>query len=517
MDLEAALGPPSGKSIPSELKENLRQRQKVDRTSGDRFDTIVEKPFVVTEQAPVTTFSIDVDTASYGKMRQMIQQARQLPTPDMIRIEELINYFEYEYPNPSDDKPFSADMKLMACPWNQENLLLRVGLQAQKLQTETRPRCNLVFLIDVSGSMGAPNKLPLVQRTLSILASRLRNDDRVAIVVYAGAAGCVLESTPGHQRDRILNAIENLHAGGSTNGAQGIELAYQMARENFVGDGSNRVILCTDGDFNVGTTSTESLVELVKHNAKGNVFLTCLGYGMGNYNDDMMEKIAKDGNGVHGVVDNDREAYRLMVEQLQGTLVTVAKDVKIQMDFNPALVQSYRLIGYENRALTNADFSNDKKDAGDIGAGHTVTALYEIVPSSVVQTAKSQEGESKYLKPAPKKDVVVPSPSSEIANEWLTLKIRYKQPKESTSTKIEFVLKKHDMDVGTLKADSDLQWASAVAEFGLLLRRSRYAPEASWGGMIDRAASATNGNEHRTECVSLMRAAKQLFDQTVGR
>jgi Ca-activated chloride channel homolog len=509
----------SRRTLPPELKDNLRSQRGLESKSGDRFETIVETPFVLAETAPVTTFSIDVDTASYGKMRQMIQQARTLPAPDMIRIEEMINYFEYEYPSPVDDKPFSAEMKLQVCPWNSDHLLLRVGLQAQKLAMETRPPCNLVFLIDVSGSMDQPNKLPLVQRTLSILASRLRTDDRVAIVVYAGAAGCVLESTPGHQRDRILSAIENLRAGGSTNGGQGIQLAYQLAKENFIEGGANRVILCTDGDFNVGTTSTESLVEMVKGYAKSNVFLTCLGYGMGNYNDDMMEKIAKDGNGVHGVVDTDREARRLMVEQMQGTLVTVAKDVKIQMDFNPELVQSYRLIGYENRALTNADFSNDKKDAGDIGAGHTVTALYEIVPRSRVKSItepQEGEGQSKYAKPIVKNETISATPTSEFSNEWLTLKIRYKQPQASESTKLEFVLKQPEKDAVIAGADSDSQWAAAVAEFGLLLRQSQYAPEANWDRMIERASGASNGNEHREECVSLMRAAKQMANR-VGR
>ncbi len=273
----------------------------------------------------MTTFSIDVDTASYSKIRQSIQQRGQLPTPDMVRIEEMINYFQYEYPAPVEDAPFAASLQLMECPWNRSHKLVRVGIQAKKLQTENRPRCNLVFLLDVSGSMNEPNKLPLVQRSLAMLAQKLREDDRVAIVVYAGAAGCVLESTPGSNKEKILASIYNLQAGGSTNGGEGIRLAYSLAEKNFIEGGSNRVILCTDGDFNVGVTDTQSLVELMKEQAKKNIFLTCLGYGAGNYNDSMMEKISKDGNGVYGMVDSDREAKKLMVDQLTGRSLPLRK------------------------------------------------------------------------------------------------------------------------------------------------------------------------------------------------
>lgn len=502
--------------LPPELRSNLKRFPPPPPTvesSGDRFDRIVEKPFIEAEKEPVTTFSIDVDTASYSKIRQSIQQRGQLPTPDMVRIEEMINYFQYEYPAPVEDAPFAASLQLMECPWNRSHKLVRVGIQAKKLQTENRPRCNLVFLLDVSGSMNEPNKLPLVQRSLAMLAQKLREDDRVAIVVYAGAAGCVLESTPGSNKEKILASIYNLQAGGSTNGGEGIRLAYSLAEKNFIEGGSNRVILCTDGDFNVGVTDTQSLVELMKEQAKKNIFLTCLGYGAGNYNDSMMEKISKDGNGVYGMVDSDREAKKLMVDQLTGTLVTVAKDVKIQMDFNPNLVRSYRLIGYEDRQLANADFNNDRKDAGDIGAGHSVTAFYEIVPTSLAEpNLAPAESESKYKRSAVAKDPSDQGVDQELMREWLTLKIRSKKPEASESTKQEFVLANGN-EIPASELDKDLLWSTSIAEFGLLLRRSKMAPQASWDAMIKRASEATSGDEHRIECLELMRSARSLAER----
>lgn len=507
---DPVLGIDQSRRLPDELRANLKSKPVVESPSADRFDAIAEKPFTDANSEPVTTFSIDVDTASYSKVRQTIQQQGRLPSPNMVRIEELINYFEYEYPSPQDETPFAASIKMLPCPWNKNHKLVRVGIQAKKLQAEERPKCNLVFLIDVSGSMNDPNKLPLVQRSLSMLASRLRNDDRVAIVVYAGAAGCVLESTPGHDREKIVAAIHNLQAGGSTNGGQGIQLAYSIARENFIPGGANRVILCTDGDFNVGVTNTDSLVEMMKENAKSNVFLTCLGYGAGNYNDSMMEKISKDGNGVYGMVDNDREAKKLMVEQMTGTLVTVAKDVKLQLDFNPNLVRSYRQIGYEDRQLANADFNNDKKDAGDIGAGHSVTAFYEIVPASLQEPNLTPESsESKYKKRGESTSSSTPQPAAD-ESEWLTLRVRYKQPEASESTKQEFVLANRPIAEGGEPVDAELQWGTAVAEFGLLLRQSKMAPNANWDSMIERASVACNGNTHRIECLELMRTAKGL-------
>jgi len=480
---------------------------------GDRFEPIIETPFVTPAQAPLSTFSVDVDTASYSKIRQYLIQTNSLPVPNMVRIEEMINYFEYNYADPTDKAPFSANLAMEPCPWNREHQVVRVGLQARKLERSQRPKANLVFLLDVSGSMDEPNKLPLVKRTLALLTEQLTENDRVAIVVYAGAAGCVLPSTIGSNKQAILDSLNHLNAGGSTNGGQGIQLAYSIAKEHFVPGGVNRVILCTDGDFNVGITGDDALVEMLEANAKSNIFLTCLGYGQGNYNDSMMEKISNRGNGIYGMIDSEMEARRMMVEQLQGTLVTVAKDMKIQVDFNPSQVASYRLIGYEDRRLAAKDFDNDQKDAGEIGAGHRVTALYEIeMVGGSNNPVRPENGEtSKYAKKPTVDTAPIPSvpQATELADEILTLKVRYKEPEGTVSTKQEFVLKKVDQKQ-VVAIDRDLQWASAVAEFGLLLRQSNMAPHADWGSMIERAAASAGGDAYRLECVQMMRKAAGL-------
>jgi Ca-activated chloride channel family protein len=501
--------------LPAELRLNapeaFRQRT-IEKPTSDRFEKIIETPFVATEQAPLSTFSIDVDTASYSKIRQYLNQSNSMPNPNMVRIEEMINYFEYEYSGPKDDTPFAAHMAVAQCPWNLEHRLVRIGLQARKIDMENRPKANIVFLLDVSGSMNEPNKLPLVKKSLSLLAAQLTENDNVAIVVYAGAAGCVLPSTNGANKQAILSSLEHLNAGGSTNGGQGIQLAYSIAKEHFIEGGVNRVILCTDGDFNVGVTGDSALVEMMQANAKSNIFLTCLGFGMGNYNDTMMEKISNQGNGIYGMIDNEIEARRMMVEQLAGTLVTVAKDVKIQIDFNPNKVAGYRLIGYEDRRLANRDFDNDQKDAGEIGAGHRVTALYEVIPAgkSIDATPKNDGEPSKYQqKPKAEPKPVDPAIGNEFASELLTLKVRYKQPEGSVSTKQEFVLKESDRDEQP-QVDRDMQWATAVAEFGLLLRQSKMAPNADWSRMLERAEMATQGDAYRLECVQMMRKARSL-------
>ena len=468
---------------------------------------------MATEQAPLSTFSIDVDTASYSKIRQYLNQSNLMPNPNMVRIEEMINYFEYDYSGPKDDTPFAAHMAVAQCPWNLEHRLVRIGLQARKIDMKQRPKANIVFLLDVSGSMNQPNKLPLVKKSLSLLASQLTENDNVAIVVYAGAAGCVLPSTNGANKQAILSSLEHLNAGGSTNGGQGIQLAYSIAKEHFIEGGVNRVILCTDGDFNVGVTGDSALVEMMQANAKSNIFLTCLGFGMGNYNDTMMEKISNQGNGIYGMIDNEIEARRMMVEQLAGTLVTVAKDVKIQVDFNPNKVAGYRLIGYEDRRLANKDFDNDQKDAGEIGAGHRVTALYEVIPAgkSIDATPRNDGEASKYQqKPKAEPKPVDPVVGSEFASELLTLKVRYKQPEGSVSTKQEFVLNESDRDEQPQVVDRDMQWATAVAEFGLLLRQSKMAQNADWSRMLERAEMATQGDAYRLECVQMMRKARSL-------
>ena len=501
--------------LPAELRQNAPEAFRqlaIEKPTGDRFEKIIETPFVATEKAPLSTFSIDVDTASYSKIRQYLNQSNSMPNPNMVRIEEMINYFEYDYSGPKDDTPFAAHMAVAQCPWNLEHRLVRIGLQARKIDMKQRPNANIVFLLDVSGSMNEPNKLPLVKKSLSMLASQLTENDKVAIVVYAGAAGCVLPSTNGANKQAILSSLEHLNAGGSTNGGQGIQLAYSIAKEHFIEGGVNRVILCTDGDFNVGVTGDNALVEMMQANAKSNIFLTCLGFGMGNYNDTMMEKISNQGNGIYGMIDNEIEARRMMVEQLAGTLVTVAKDVKIQVDFNPNKVAGYRLIGYEDRRLATKDFDNDQKDAGEIGAGHRVTALYEVVPAgkSIDATPKNDGEASKYQQ----KQKAEPKPSDpvaggEFASEMLTLKVRFKQPEGSVSTKQEFVLKESDRD-DQPQVDRDMQWATAVAEFGLLLRRSNMAPNADWSRMLERAEMATQGDAYRLECVQMMRKASSL-------
>ena len=501
--------------LPAELRQNaphLFKTPAIDRTSTDRFETITETPFLETQKAPLSTFSIDVDTASYSKIRQTLMEGNRLPTPSMVRIEEMVNYFEYAYAGPQDDRPFSAHMIIDRCPWNGEHQLVRIGLQAKKLDKQNRVKANIVFLLDVSGSMDEPNKLPLVKKALSMLVNQLTENDRVAIVVYAGAAGCVLPSTCGIDKQKILSSLDHLNAGGSTNGGQGIQLAYSIAKEQFIPGGANRVVLCTDGDFNVGVTGDDALVAMMQENAKSNIFLTCLGFGAGNYNDTMMEKISNKGNGIYGMIDNELEARRMMVEQLGGTLVTVAKDVKIQVDFNPAKVAGYRLIGYEDRRLANKDFDNDQKDAGEIGAGHRVTALYEVIPAgkSLGINPPSDSEASKYLQ-RPKSESKFEAPvTGEYSSEVLTLKVRYKEPEGSVSNKQEFVLNETDGSEKPL-IDRDMQWATSVAEFGLLLRRSQMAPQADWSEMLERAASSAGGDAYRLECLAMMRKAKSMF------
>lgn len=508
--------------IPDELLPNVpRFRQPA---SGDRFESIAESPFVDVKSEPLSTFSIDVDTASYSKLRQYVLEQNVLPPASSVRIEEWLNYFDYSYPGPEGDEPFAAHLRMGDCPWNERHRLVRVAIQAKRVESQERPASNLVFLIDVSGSMADANKLPLVKRTLTLLANQLREQDRVAIVVYAGAAGCVLPSTNGLKKEEILSAIDELQSGGSTNGGQGIELAYRLAKESYIEGGVNRVILCTDGDFNVGTTSNDALVALVREQSKNNVFLTCLGYGSGNYNDSMMERITNEGNGTYGMIDSELEARRVMGAQLNGNLMTIAKDVKIQVEFNPQKVQSYRLIGYENRRLAAEDFNNDKKDAGEIGAGHRVTALYEVVPVGVAGSKlgdvdglryaiKPQESKLKQTEEL-RRDESDREPSDEgLSKEWLLLKIRSKRPEGTESTKQEFVLE--DSQVGGLQSgDADVRdflWASSVAEFGLLMRGSALAPGMDWERMLSRAYESSGEDPLRRECVVLMRRARALM------
>ncbi|HPM84473.1 MAG TPA: von Willebrand factor type A domain-containing protein [Candidatus Anammoximicrobium sp.] len=472
--------------------------------AGDRYSPIVENPFQEVKNAPLSTFSIDVDTASYSKVRMYLMQQGVLPRPDAVRIEELVNYFTYEYAPPADDRPFAAHLEVAECPWTPAHRLVRVGIKGKEIDRDQRPSSNLVFLLDVSGSMNQPNKLPLVKQGMKMLVDQLNENDSVAIVVYAAATGLVLEPTTGDHKQVILDALDRLHAGGSTNGGAGIQLAYQTALDHFIRGGVNRVILCTDGDFNVGVTGTDELVRMAEQNAKTGVFLSVLGFGMGNHNDAMLEQISGKGNGNYAFIDTETEARKVLVEQMAGTLVTIAKDVKIQVEFNPQQVSAYRLIGYENRILAAQDFNDDKKDAGEIGAGHTVTALYEIVPA----------GTASDVRPPPVDDLRyqtkgAPNEAAQ-SGELLTLKMRYKAPDGDTSTKLEFPARDEGRRFG--QASQDFRFAAAVASFGMLLRDSQYKGSATYAGVLETATEAASGDTtgYREEFLKMVARAREL-------
>ncbi len=473
---------------------------------GDRYERIVENEFLSPWDSPYSTFSIDVDTAAYSKVRMILNQS-QLPRPDAVRIEELINYFPYSYEPPSSDEsapPFAARMSVSECPWNSNHRLVRIGVKGQEMAPDQRPSSNLVFLIDVSGSMGSANKLPLLIRGMRMLTEQLNENDTVSIAVYAGSAGLVLEPTNGEDQQSILDSLNRLKSGGSTNGGAGIKLAYKTALDNFIKGGVNRVILCTDGDFNVGVTGNDELVRLAESNAKDGVFLTVLGFGMGNHNDSMLEKVSNKGNGNYAFIDTDLEARKVLVEQMSSTLVTIAKDVKIQVEFNPERVAAYRLIGYENRILPTEDFNDDTKDAGEIGAGHAVTCLYEIVPKGAEkQPELSEVDELKYQRPRKLTEEAG-------ADELLTLKMRYKKPDGDTSTKLEFPLKNKVLKFG--EVDVDFRFTAAVASFGMLLRGSQFQGDTSYDAVLEIATEAAEGDElgYRTEFLELVKKAKML-------
>jgi Ca-activated chloride channel family protein len=462
------------------------------------YDHLDENPFRRVSADPLSTFSIDVDTASYANMRRFLNTGSMPPT-GAIRIEELINYFRFDYPQPTGDAPFSITTELAVCPWNDKHRLALIGLQGREIpESEASPR-NLVFLIDVSGSMMPPDKLPLVRTAMRMLADVLTSRDRVAIVVYAGASGLVLPSTPGDQKATIHRAIAELGAGGSTNGAAGIELAYRTAREHFIKGGVNRVVLATDGDFNVGVTSQDELVRLIEEERASGVFLSVLGVGTGNLKDSMMEKLADKGNGNYAYLDSLHEARKVLVREAGSTLITIAKDVKIQVEFNPAAVSAYRLIGYENRILKNEDFNDDKKDAGEIGSGHSVTALYEIVPAGVQIDAPSVDP-LKYQTPSQ----ATPSASPD---ELVTVKLRYKAPDGDTSRLVSTTLRSQPRPLS-----ANLGFASAVAEVGMLLRGSKHAGSGSFGIAAVRASKfrGTDNEGYRAEFIKLAELASSL-------
>ena len=473
----------------------------------EEYATIHESIFLETLKNPLSTFSIDVDNASYSNMRRYINNG-QRPPKDAVRIEEMVNYFSYDYPEPAGEEPFSVNTEVSGCPWNSDHRLVHIGLQGKKIATENLPASNLVFLIDVSGSMDAPNRLPLVKAAFKLLINELRPQDRVSIVVYAGAAGMVLPSTAGDKKAEILEAIEKLQAGGSTAGGAGIQLAYQLARENFIQEGNNRVILATDGDFNVGVSSNAAMERLIEKERESGVFLTVLGFGMGNYKDSKMEILADKGNGNYAYIDNILEAKKVFVNEFGGTSFTIAKDVKLQLEFNPAKVQAYRLIGYENRALKNEDFNNDKKDAGDLGSGHTVTALYEIIPVGVKDSPFLQSVDSlKYQQNG------TISPSAYDSKELFTVKLRYKKPDGNTSSLIEKVV--FDQQLPLLRTSDNFRFSASVASFGLLLRDSEFKGDATFAEVLELAKGAKGKDEegYRLEFINMVRSMELLAER----
>lgn len=444
---------------------------------------------------PLSTFAVDVDAGSYGNVRRFLKEGR-LPPKDAVRVEEMINYFRYDYAAPRGGQPIAVTTELARSPWNPSHRLALIGLQTERLAVENLPPSNLVFLIDVSGSMSSPDKLPLVKAAFRLLVNELRDDDRVAIVVYAGAAGVVLPSTSGREKTRILDALEQLQAGGSTAGGAGIKLAYQVAREHFAREGNNRVILASDGDFNVGASSEGELVRLIETERRGGVFLTVLGFGTGNLKDAKMEQLANKGNGHYAYVDDLLEAKKVFVQELGATLHTVAKDVKIQVEFNPARVKSYRLVGYENRLLADRDFNDDTKDAGEMGAGHAVTALYEIVPADGDDRSGSVDP-LRYQRPHAGSD----------SDDWFTVKVRYQRPEGSPSRLIEHAVRQE-----SARPSADFRFAGAVAGFGMLLRDSEHKGSASYDAVIAaaRGAKGADSEGYRAEFIRLVEMAARL-------
>ncbi len=492
-----------GKQLQDSHGYFYQREQKYEEFNTEDYDHISENKFLKVKDNPLSTFSIDVDAASYSNVRRFLNQG-QLPPEGAVRIEEMINYFHYEYPQPRNNDPFSIMTEISDAPWNKDHKLVLIGMQGKKIPTENLPASNLVFLIDVSGSMDAPNKLSLVKSSMKMLVDQLREEDNVAIVVYAGAAGLVLKPTSGAEKTRIKDAIDNLDAGGSTAGGAGIKLAYKTARENFVRGGNNRVILCTDGDFNVGESSDDAMERLIEQERKSGVFLTVLGYGMGNYKDNKMQKLADKGNGNHAYIDGISEAKKVLVNEFGGTLFTIAKDVKLQIEFNPAKVQGYRLIGYENRMLAKEDFNDDKKDAGELGSGHTVTALYEVIPVGVKSEFLKGVDQLKYQKESS------PLSKSSHDGEILTVKFRYKAPDGDVSRLIERAVK--DEQVPIAKTSDNFRFAASVAEFGMLLRKSAFKANASYENVVRMARIAKGEDEegYRAEFIRLAESAGML-------
>ena len=466
--------------------------------SRETYKAIDESGFKSTAKDPVTTFSADVDRASYSNVRRMLNYG-QKPHKDAVRIEELINYFDYDYASPAEGgkTPLKATTTLSSCPWNPDNYLLRIGLQAKKIDFTKAPPSNMVFLIDTSGSMDEPNKMPLLKASFKLLLDNLRPEDRIAIVVYASQTGIALPSTPAKEKEKISKVIDDLVASGSTAGGAGLQTAYEVAEKNFLPKGNNRIILATDGDFNVGISSRDELQRLVEEKRNNGIYISVLGYGMGNYRDDMAETIANKGNGNYAYIDNFTEAKKVLVNEFGGTLYTVAKDVKLQLEFNPQYVKEYRLVGYENRALANEDFEDDKKDAGEIGAGHTVTALYELIPTKGATT----DG-LRYQKQV----------KEGFANELAFLKIRYKDPMAKDAKSVEESTPIPFSLTDLTQTDDDYRFAAAVAQWGMLLRNSKYKAKSSYKQVIDLAKNAIGKDEegYRKEFIRLVELSEKI-------
>lgn len=487
--------------------DGVKVRGNVADTDQEQYNPLVENPYQLPTSEPLSTFGIDVDGASYANVRRFLKMGS-LPPVDAVRVEECINYFSYDYPEPTGEDPFSITTELVESPWHTGYYLLHIGLKGKTNPTEELPRNNLVFLLDVSGSMQAPNKLELVKKSLKMLINQLDEDDRIAIVVYAGASGLALPATKVGDKQRILEAIAALQAGGSTAGAQGIELAYEVASKEFIKNGNNRILLCTDGDFNVGISNQNELVKLIESKRDQGIFLSVFGFGMGNLKDGTMEQLANHGNGTYNYIDNLGEAQKVFVNEANSTLFTIAKDVKIQIEFNPDNVAAYRLIGYENRLLAAEDFNNDKKDAGEIGAGHTVTALYEIVPAGAEMPETLDIDPLKYQKTASK--------STELGDELATVKFRYKQPTGKTSQLLSTVVQNHPAPFG--QASANAQFSAAVAAWGMMLRNSAYKGTATYQQIIDwgNASKGIDTYGYRSEFVQLVRLSKELDERSYG-
>ena len=465
----------------------------------ERYEEIVENDFKSAETDPISVFSVDVDNASYSNVRRFLS-SNQMPAPGSVRIEEMINYFPYTYPQPSGEEPIAIHTELSRCDWNQDHELLKIGIKAKEVNVATMPSNNLVFLLDVSGSMYDENKLPLLVNSFKMLASQLRRNDYVSIVTYAGYDEVKLEPTAcdSDGKEKIFKVLEGLSASGSTRGFNALEKAYDLAQEHFISGGNNRILLATDGDFNVGPSSDAALVELVEEKAKSGIFITVLGYGMYNLNDSMMEKISNAGNGNYFYIDNMSEAKKALGTGLWGNLFVVAKDVKVLVDFNPNIVKSYRLIGYENRMLANEDFDNDKKDAGDMGSGHTVTAIYELVTASSKKQIQNTSTKSEYTK----------STSTGDTENYLTVKFRYKNPQDTVSQLVE---KKVNKSTFTEKPSSDFILASSVASFGMLLRGSKYAGDATYDSVLEHLKDIpSDPNGYVNDLRTLVRKANDL-------